>query len=136
NSGNYSVLLKNPAGTILSSNALLTVLPPPACAPLPNGLISWWRAENDLLDGWGANAGSGQLLLGRLPPNVAFVQGKVGNAFSLLTNYVLVSDVPSLRPTNGLTIEGWIFPRTFLTSNPRTILSKFDPPNFATRTNS
>src|SRR5437763_8547215 len=28
------------------------------CVPAPSGLVSWWRAENDLLDGWDSNHGT------------------------------------------------------------------------------
>jgi hypothetical protein len=132
-SGNYSFIANNPAGLAVSSNALLTVLPAPPCVTVTNGLVSWWQGETNLLDGWDSNDGS---LLPR-PPNVpgglpylpvAFAPGKVGQAFSINTNGVLVADNISLRVTNGLSIEGWVNPTTVSGSTLRTIFAKFAPP--------
>ncbi len=138
--GNYSVVVNNPVRTVVSSNALLTVQPPPPCADIVEGLVSWWRAENNLLDGWGANHGTFALNSSGRPGVwfvVAYAQGKVGQAFGFGTNCMIVADAPSLRMTNGLTIEGWINPASVSASTPRTILAKFDPPTTLTpRTNS
>src|SRR5207244_1138374 len=41
--GIYAVVVSNVAGTILSSNATLTVVAAGSCAPVPAGLIAWWR---------------------------------------------------------------------------------------------
>jgi hypothetical protein len=133
-SGNYSVVANNAAGTASSSNALLTILPAPPCVTVTNGLVAWWKAETNLLDGWDSNDGS--LLFstnsirgpgGNPALGISYVPGKVGNAFSTGTNGVFVANNASLRLTNGLTIEGWIYP-TSLSGGLRTILSKFDPP--------
>ncbi|MEY2428462.1 MAG: hypothetical protein QOJ40_1347 [Verrucomicrobiota bacterium] len=82
-----------------------------SCVPAPAGLVSWWRAENDLLDGWDSNNGTTDWL-GSYP--MTYVAGKVGRAFSIGSGasssiIVRVPDAPSLRLTNGLTIEGWVF---------------------------
>ena len=73
--GSYSVLVSNTVGTLLSSNATLTVNPPAPCVPPPAGLVSWWRAEGDAPDFAGSN--NGQLLSG-----VTFAPDRVGQAFS------------------------------------------------------
>jgi len=83
-----------------------------------------------MLDGWDSNNGSviqdspyGIVL------NVAYAPGKVGQAFSLYTNGVLIADNVSLRLTNALTIEGWVNPSNITTPALRTIFAKFASPN-------
>jgi len=131
--GNYTVAAINAAGSVSSSNAVLTIPPAPSCVTVTNGLVSWWRAETNFFDGWDSNDGlllynfSGGLeALPFLP--VAFAPGKVGQAFSITTNGVLVTDNLSLRTTNAFTIEGWVNPTSLSGSTLRTIFSKFDPP--------
>src|SRR2546425_12241123 len=46
------------------------------CAPVPGGIVSWWAAEGNANDSGDSNNGA-------LQGSVAFVQGKVGQAFSL-----------------------------------------------------
>ena len=48
--GNYTVLVTNAYGAILSSNAVLTVNPPPPCDPPPSGLVDWWPGEGNAND--------------------------------------------------------------------------------------
>jgi tetratricopeptide (TPR) repeat protein len=69
----------------------------------PSGLVGWWRGERDGSDSAGTNNGV-------LQEGVAFVAGKVGQAFSFdgTNGYVEVPDAPSLRLTNELTIEFWV----------------------------
>ena len=43
--GSYAVLVTNAYGSVLSSNAVLTVNPLPPCAPESSGLISWWPGK-------------------------------------------------------------------------------------------
>jgi len=45
NAGNYSVAAINAAGSVSSSNALLTILPAPPCVTVTNGLVGWWKAK-------------------------------------------------------------------------------------------
>src|SRR5260370_19055510 len=56
--GIYAVLITNIYGPTTSSNAELTVNPPPPCLPLPSGLVAWWSAEGNANDIIGTNDGS------------------------------------------------------------------------------
>ena len=51
--GNYAVLVTNAYGSILSSNAVLTVNLPPPCTAAPSGLVGWWPAEGNANDSIG-----------------------------------------------------------------------------------
>jgi len=102
--GNYSMLVTNLYGSILSSNALLTVNPLPSCDPAPSGLMDWWRGESNALDSAGTNNGT-------LVGGVSYVAGEVGQAFSFngTSGYVSIPDSPSLDSfTRSITIEAWI----------------------------
>ena len=97
--GSYSVLVSIFTAGIVSSNAALSVFPP-GPAPVPAGLISWWRAETNALDAIGGNDGT--------LTNGGYATGEVGQAFNLngTNQYVSIPDSSSLRQTN-LTVEGW-----------------------------
>lgn len=77
---------------------------PAVCIPAPNGLVSWWRAEDySGTDAWGTNHGL-------LANGVGIVPAKVGNGFSFTgaSNYV---DAPMGGIAVGggdFTVEGWI----------------------------
>ena len=43
--GMYSVVVTNLAGSVTSSNAQLIVAASPPCAPVPQGLVGWWRGK-------------------------------------------------------------------------------------------
>ena len=47
-----------PYGSIISSNAVLTVNPPPPCDPAPSGLVDWWPGEGNANDIVGTNNGT------------------------------------------------------------------------------
>jgi hypothetical protein len=51
--------------------------PPPACAPRPAGLISWWPADGDANDIVDANHGT-------LQNGATFAAGKVGRRLPLM----------------------------------------------------
>jgi len=89
-----------------------------SCAPVPGGLVSWWRAEGNALDGWGFNDG--------IPVTApAYGDGKVGRAF-LVQRGIYVNDATSLHFTNALTIEAWANPSRFPGASPQTIVSKYE----------
>jgi Protein kinase domain/Concanavalin A-like lectin/glucanases superfamily len=81
---------------------------PPGAVPAPDGLVGWWRAENNGEDSAGTNHGR---LYG-----VDFDEGKVGRAFNMFppSHRVYIADSDDFKLTNSLTIEGWIFLRTFM----------------------
>ncbi len=101
NTGHYSVVVTNLYGATTSAVAVLT-LPEPPCATSPAGLVSWWRAEGNVVDAEDGNAG---VLVG----NATYGSGRVGQAFVFDGN----GDAAILgNPTNlqlqDFTIETWI----------------------------
>ena len=74
------------------------------CAPVPAGIVSWWRGEGNASDSTGTNNGA-------LVNNPGFTPAKVGQGFwfSDYSQLVSVPDSPSLDPTNELTLECWFF---------------------------
>lgn len=99
------------------------------CLPAASGLVSWWRAEGDALDGWADNHGQIAPTSGGLsPPAVFFAQGEVGQAFWFNGPGILVPDSLSLRLTNALTIEAWVNLPTLTNTRPLTIVGRFDMP--------
>ena len=50
NAGIYAVEVSNVAGSVLSSNAVLTVNPLLPCDPVPTNIVSWWPAEGSTVD--------------------------------------------------------------------------------------
>ena len=75
-----------------------------SCVPPPTNIVSWWRFETNLLDGWDSNHA--------LPVSTAptYVSGRVG--FVISNSVVSVADAPSLRFTTNFTITAWINPAT------------------------
>ncbi len=100
-SGSYCVIVSNRYGTVLSSNAVLTVTNP-ACLNPPAGLVGWWRGQSNTLDTVSGTAAtpSGDLV---------FTNGRVGLAFSFNGNGngVVIGNPPNLQLQN-FTIEAWI----------------------------
>jgi hypothetical protein len=105
--GNYAVLVTNALGSVISSNAVLMVVP---CTPAPSGLVSWWRAEGNANDSIGTNNGTPT-------GGITYTNGEVGQAFVFnnTTSYIPVPASPGLNvgTNNGFTIEGWIQPNAF-----------------------
>jgi sugar lactone lactonase YvrE len=110
NAGVYTVVVTGHNGSVISSNAILTVISPP-CAPAPSGLVSWWQAEGNANDSVGTNNG--------IATNITYTNGEVGQAFVFAGtssngagSYVRIPANPSLDvgAGNGLTFETWINP--------------------------
>ena len=109
NAGNYTVLVSNGVNSVLSSNAVLTVNPPPPCTPPPAGIVGWWPAEGDASDIIGPNNGT---LIG----NVTYANGEVGQAFSFNTAGDQVSVPTGGFPvgTSDRTMECWVYINSFV----------------------
>ena len=118
-SGLYSVIVSNAGGFIASSNAVLTVLPPPTCVPVPTGVVSWWPLESNVVDSVGGNNGT-------IVGSPIFSPGKVGSGLLLNGNnqFVRVPDSLSLHLSNAISIEAWIYPTNYGFYS--AVLSKFD----------
>jgi hypothetical protein len=102
--GNYAVLVTNLYGSILSSNAVLTVNLPPSCAPVPSGLVGWWPGEGNADDIAGTNHGA-------MVGGVSYAAGEVNQTFSFdgSSGCVSVPDSPSLDSfTTNITVELWM----------------------------
>lgn len=103
--GNYAALVTNAYGSITSSNAILTVIPPPSCDPASSGLVSLWPAEGDANDIAGTNNGT-------VSGTIVYTNGMVGRAFKFdgVSGYIPVPASASLNlgGASGFTIEGWI----------------------------
>lgn len=84
--------------------------PPAACVTSPTGLVSWWAADGNSSDAVGGNAGM-------LQGGATFAAGQTGQSFNLngTSGYVQVGSPANLRLTSGITIEGWVFPRSLRT---------------------
>jgi hypothetical protein len=99
NVGVYSVIVSNSVSVVLSSNANLTIL---TQAPMPSGLVSWWKGENNALDEVGGNNGT-------LVNNTSYGAGMVGTGFVFDGNgdEVLIGNPTNLQ-LQTFTIEAWI----------------------------
>lgn len=79
------------------------------CVAPPSGMVAWYPAEGNASDIKGGNNGTPRA-------NTAYAAGKVGQAFQFstfngsATTQVNVTDSPSLRLSNALTIDAWINP--------------------------
>src|SRR5438477_10301382 len=76
-----------------------------SCAPVLNGLVGWWRGENNAEDSVGANNGT-------LANGGSYAPAEVGQGFSLdgVNDNVVIPATPSLNITGALSIEAWIKP--------------------------
>jgi hypothetical protein len=119
--GTYTVLVTNAVGSVLSSNAVLTVNPPPPCDTPPTGLVSWWAGEGDAGDVAGGNSGT-------LSNGVTFAPGLVGEAFTFNApnQIAVIPDSASLDPTNALSIEGWMLVTAYPPVDASVIAAKED----------
>jgi hypothetical protein len=105
--GSYAVRVTNTFGSVLSSNAVLTVNSTPSCSPPPSGLVSWWRAEGNGNDAAGTNTAT-------LQGGLSFTNGRVGHCFQFngvdASLRVPASSTLNVGAGGGLTIECWIDP--------------------------
>ena len=101
-SGNYSVVVSNPWGQTVSTDAVLDVYSP-ACVLPPDGLAAWWAAEGNAYDALCQDNGTPH-------GGVTFTNGQVGAAFCFdgATGYVEVPHSSTLELTSQLTIELWV----------------------------
>jgi hypothetical protein len=90
------------------------------CVLPPTGLVAWWSAEGNADDRVGTNNGT-------LRGEATFASGEVGQAFSFngYNGSVLVPDAPTLRFTNAMTIEAWIYLSAYGVGFPCEIVSKW-----------
>ena len=90
------------------------------CHITPDDVVSWWPGESNALDNLGANPG--------IPVNSpGYGAGKVGAAFDFngAGQCIFIPDSPSLHFTNAISVEAWVFPRTYQPPA-SAILVKFD----------
>ncbi len=92
------------------------------CAPLPDGIVSWWPGEGDASDIIDDNTGT-------LVGGVLFADGMVGQAFSFngTDGRVEVPHNPNQNTGSQITIEAWVNPRS--SGHGRTIVQKRSPSN-------
>ena len=110
-SGNYTLSASNLLGAVISSNAVLQILPLPTCLKLASGMVGWWKGDFSAVDVVATNNG--------ILSNVGYTSGIDGGAFSFdPENYsygtytgVKIADQSAYALTNSLTIEGWVRPR-------------------------
>jgi hypothetical protein len=104
--GNYSVIVANVAGSVTSSNALLTVSTG-GCAVASSSLVSWWPAEGNGNDVQGNNPGT-------VNSGVSYSPGEVGQAFNFEGNsgtiVVPASSTLNVGASGGFSVECWIKP--------------------------
>jgi len=76
------------------------------CAPVPSGLVGWWRGEGNANDEMGVNNG---IALG----DVTYVSGEVGQGFNFngVDGRIVISNSPSLNLSSEITVEGWFLSR-------------------------
>lgn len=86
--------------------------------PNETGLVGYWKFDEG--SGTTANDSSGYNNHGTLYNDPAWIKGKIGKAlnFDGVDDYVNVPDSPSLDITNNLTVEAWVYPRSYGTKTP------------------
>ena len=91
------------------------------CAPIPNGLVSWWRAENNANDAAGHNNGI-------LQNGVTFTKGEVGQGFSFNHRdaFVKLPDNLFPFPMTGISRAAFSFELWFKTNTGGVILGQQD----------
>ncbi len=110
--GSYSVVVTNAAGSATSAVAQLTVLPAPTFANLTNGLVLHLKFDGDLKDssGHGNDAtasGSPTFVTGRIGSKAIHVNTDTNSG---TFNYVSISPSPDLSftETNSFSVSFWV----------------------------
>jgi hypothetical protein len=91
------------------ASVFINTTPGITCVAPPSGMVAWYTAEANANDIKGGNNGTPRA-------GTTYAAGKVGQAFQFSTfngsasTQVNVADSPSLRLTDGLTIDAWINP--------------------------
>lgn len=103
--GEYYVVVSDGTTTLTSRTALLTVACD--CVPAPDGLIAWWRAEDDGLD----NSGLHNATL----TGVSFNSGRIDRTFDFdsASDRAAVADHSQFAFTQSFAIEGWVYVNAF-----------------------
>jgi hypothetical protein len=100
--GSYAVVVTNAAGSVTSSNAVLTVIP---ARQAPPGLVGWWRGEGNVLD-------VVTLTSGYVTNGAGYGPGIVGSGFILdgINDQVIIPNAPALNfgPNQSFSVETWI----------------------------
>ncbi len=110
--GQYWATVSNVGGSVTSQVAVLTVVTPSSCLPVPVGTVAWWSFEGSGHD----SAGQNPVVFSGEP---AFENGIAGRAIRLGVGAALAS-VPGdqsidIGKADGFTIEGWIKPDSLTT---------------------
>jgi len=104
--GDYTVVLSNSLGSVVSSSAALTVnyAPSPSCYPTPGGMVAWWTGDDHPLDWISTNHGV-------LQGSAAYARGVVNQAFALngTTDFIEVPHSSAWAfGTRAFSIELWV----------------------------
>jgi hypothetical protein len=103
--GDYHVSIQNACGIAASSLTKLDVQVPliPISLPAKTNLVSWWNGEGTAADGQRFQDGT-------LQNGVAFVNGRIGQAFSFdgVDDFVRVPHQAEYNPSGAFSVQVWI----------------------------
>ena len=115
-SGNFDFVARatDAAGAFAEQMCVLQVFAPIAA---PDGLVGWWRGENNAQDSAGANHGERR-------NGAGFAAGRVGQAFAFdgKDDCIQIPDAETLRPVS-VTLEAWVA-FDVITSDPQFLIAK------------
>ncbi|TAL00382.1 MAG: hypothetical protein EPO07_09750, partial [Verrucomicrobia bacterium] len=102
--GAYSVIISNLLGSVISSEASLSVNPA-VCATAPAGLIGWWPGDSSFEDKIGTNNGTAF-------GGAAILPGRVNSGFSFdgVDDYITVDSTFPFHTASDATLEFWLRP--------------------------
>ena len=101
--GNYSVVVNNSLGSIISSVAHIDVN-----GSMTQGLVGWWKFDET--DGNHSYDSSGNQNDGNLTNGPTWVEGKIGGALSFdgIDDYMITPNFEGIGGTNPRSITAWI----------------------------